>query len=394
MTSVSTSSEFATTTPAPQVELHQTEFNSLPEQQPPKLAERGWLHGRSPSRGPINVIAHQAALIQIVSHSESNRQVEVGGAMVGSVYQFKGEIFVEIEAVLPAVSGDHGPSHFTFSADSWAQLQRDRASEYPQLEIVGWFHTHPGLGVFYSGDDVIVHSAAFTLPWHVGLVLDPVRNEAGFFGWSSGGITPLPGFYELLESETQAVVDWQMVRTSVWNESYQDRLEEERSIVSDWQQSRHGRWGLIVGSLGLILGFFLLVGWVVPLTRQVQQLEALSLSLADATLTKNAAACPDPNLRILIPEADGTIKSGSEVTVMGTADHSDAFRYRVEVRPVGTEPWTLINAQRQDKTLGSLATWDTTPHLPATYEMRLTAVDRNNVRLVNTALCLISFELR
>ena len=92
----------------------------------------------------------------------------------------------EVKAALPAVSSDHGPVHFTFSADSWARLHRDRTAHYAQLDIIGWFHTHPGLGVFYSSDDVVVHTAAFTLPWHVGLVVDPLGNHASYFGWQDG----------------------------------------------------------------------------------------------------------------------------------------------------------------------------------------------------------------
>jgi proteasome lid subunit RPN8/RPN11 len=302
-------------------------------------------------------------------------------------------------AALPAVSGSHGPIHFTFDADSWTQLQRDQAEQYPKLDIIGWFHTHPGLGVFYSGDDVVVHSAAFTLPWHVGLVVDPIRNEASFFGWRKGELAPSAGFYELLDTP-DPVVDWQMVRTSVWHETYEEHLAAEQGLspyadssVTDWQPKQQP-WGLIMGALGLLLSFFLLVGWVVPLTKQVNQLEALTLTLADQTLADNAAACPDPNLRILSPLAGSNVQVGSEIDVVGTAVYPEADRYRVEVRPAGAELWALVGEKRASTDLGTIATWDTTPHQPAAYEMRLTAVDRNNIRLTNSATCLVTLELQ
>jgi proteasome lid subunit RPN8/RPN11 len=305
---------------------------------------------------------------------------------------------VEIMAALPAVSGSHGPIHFTFNADSWTQLQRDRTERYPKLDMVGWFHTHPGLGVFYSGDDVVVHSAAFTLPWHVGLVVDPVNNEASFFGWHKGQLAPSAGFYELLDTP-ESVVDWRMVRTSVWQETYEEHLAGEqglepysRSETANWQPKQQN-WGLIAGALGLLLSFFLLVGWVVPLTRQVNQLEALTLTLADQTLTENVAACPDPNLRILSPAMGDVVRVGSEVDVVGTAVHAEAYRYRVEVRPEGADLWSLAGDKRTDTDLGTIATWNTTPHQPAVYEMRLTAVDRNNIRLAHTEMCLIEIVL-
>ncbi len=370
---------------------------ALPERQPPNLLEIGWLHGRSPRTDPLTVITHPEALAQISVHSGSDLGVELGGALLGSVYRHVGVVYVEIQAALPAVSADHGPIHFTFTADSWTQLQADREEHYPHLEIVGWFHTHPGLGVFYSGDDVVVHSAAFTLPWQVGLVLDPVRNEAAFFGWNAGRLTPLAGFYELVDPEAGASVNWRMVRTSVWQETYEEHLAHERETpdyapAADWR-ANPAQWGLIVGALGLLLSFFLLVGWVVPLTKQVNQLEALTLTLADRTLTENAAACPDPNLRILSPLTGSSVRAGSALDVVGTAVHPAAYRYRVEVRPAGTDSWLLVDDKRQDTSLGVLATWDTTPHQPAAYEMRLTAVDRNNIRLSNSNVCLININL-
>ncbi|MCP4428941.1 MAG: hypothetical protein GY803_31030 [Chloroflexi bacterium] len=380
-----------------------SETHTLPERQPPDLLEKGWLHGRSPRTDSVAIITRPEALAQIVAHSHSDLGVELGGTLLGSVYQHDGEVYVEVQAALPADTGDHGPIHFTFTADSWTQLQRDHAEKYPHLEIVGWFHTHPGLGVFYSGDDVVVHSAAFTLPWHVGLVIDPVRNEAAFFGWNKGQLTPLAGFYELVDLEAGATVDWRMVRTSVWQETYEEHLAMERDAaeyapVADWRSAQWGqtepaRWGLIVGALGLILSFFLLVGWVVPLTKQVNQLETLALTLADETLLENAAACPDPQLRILSPMTGSSVRVGSELDVMGTAVHPEAYRYRIEVRPAGTDSWLLVDDQRQDTNLGVLATWDTIPHQPAAYEMRLTAVDRNNIRLTNSVDCQIQIEI-
>ena len=393
MTSASISSETA-----PYVDMPEPEVSGLPERQPPNLAKMGWLHGRSPNNEQI-IIMRQDALRQVVDHSHSNLHVELGGALLGQAYRYQNQIYVDVVAALPAVSGSHGPVHFTFNADSWTQLQRDRSEQYPKLDIIGWFHTHPGLGVFYSGDDVVVHSAAFTLPWHVGLVVDPVGNEASFFGWHKGELAPSAGFYELLEAD-QPVVDWHMVRTSVWQESYEEHLASEqglgpysRSEVTNWQPTQQ-RWGLIVGALGLLLSFFLLVGWVVPLTRQVNQLETLTLTLADQTLAENTIACPNPNLRILSPVAGSGVRVGDEVAVVGTAVHPEAYRYRVEVRPVGADLWSLVGDKRASTDLGTIATWDTSPHQPAAYEMRLTAVDRNNIRLTNSAMCLITLELQ
>jgi len=412
MTSASTYSERRTTddTSASSVQAGRpatkdAEVEGLPERPRPLLAEKCLLHGTEPGPDQVHVIVRPAALAQIAAHSVSNLRSELGGALLGQVYRHQSTVFVDVAAALVAISGDHGPIHFTFSADSWSQLQKDRAEQYPELAIVGWFHTHPGLGVFYSSDDVVVHSAAFTLPWHVGLVVDPVQQEACFFGWTGGQLEPLNGFYEWTNGQRASAVNWQVVRTAVWQgaEGYDHGPEDpaagaqlHRRVYTSGSQwpalsPLMGWLGLAAGSLGLLLAFFLLVGWVLPLARQVGYLQSAVLTLADNAA--NAAACPDPNLRLLAPAMGQVVSAGSRVAIIGTADVPEAARYRAEVRPAGTDAWSLVNARSRDTSLGLLAEWDTTPHTPALYELRLTAVDRNNVRLANTALCLITVEV-
>ena len=384
-----------------------SEVGGLPERPRPPLAEKCLLHGTEPGADQVHVIVRPAALAQIAAHSDSNLRSELGGALLGQAYRHQGTVFVDVDAVLPAVSGDHGPIHFTFSADSWSQLQKDRAEQYPELAIVGWFHTHPGLGVFYSSDDVVVHSAAFTLPWHVGLVVDPVRQEACFFGWAGRQLEPLDGFYEWSDGQHSSAVNWQVVRTAVWHgaEGYDHDPEYPATgaQLNPRVYASSSRWpalsplmgwlGLTAGVLGLLLTFSLLVGWVLPLTRQVGYLQSAVQTLADNG-AGNAAACPDPDLRLLTPALGHVVPAGSRVEMIGTANVPEAARYRVEVRPAGTDTWSLVNARRQDISLGLLAEWDTTPHMPALYEVRLTAVDRNNVRLASTPPCLVTIEVR
>ncbi len=213
----------------PEQDLHieASQYLMLPRAQPPRQDDC-LLHGDKPAADDaISVIVTQEALQQIKAHCESNLKYELGGVLLGRPYHSNRKIFVQIEAAVPAVTDDSGPVHFTFTADAWAQIHVDR-SAWPDLEIVGWYHTHPDLGVFYSADDEVVHSAAFTQPWHVGLVVDPVRNQASFFAWFEQQIRPLAGFYELIpatagrENEMpRAIVDWDVVIEKSWLNSGQ-----------------------------------------------------------------------------------------------------------------------------------------------------------------------------
>lgn len=207
----------------PEHDLHieDSQYLTLPQGQPPRQDDC-LLHGALPDAEEVNVVITQTALKQVEAHCHSNTRVELGGVLLGRPFHNNRQIFVQIEAAIPALTDDNGPVHFTFTADAWAQIHVDRTA-YPDLEIVGWFHTHPDLGVFYSADDEVVHAAAFTQPWHVGLVVDPVRNQGSFFAWKNEVVKPVPGFYELIPASAgsdnevpRAVVDWDVVIDESW----------------------------------------------------------------------------------------------------------------------------------------------------------------------------------
>jgi proteasome lid subunit RPN8/RPN11 len=49
------------------------------------------------------------------------------------------------------------------------------------MQVVGWYHSHPNLGAFFSGTDRTTQRGFFGHPYSVGLVVDPVRNEKAWF---------------------------------------------------------------------------------------------------------------------------------------------------------------------------------------------------------------------
>jgi proteasome lid subunit RPN8/RPN11 len=405
MTSTSTYSEPRkpeTATPPPPQPTIPAEVQNLPERQPP-LSDKCWLHGKKGGQGQVWLIAHRAALSQIDEHAHSNLQSELGGALLGKAYRYQKIVFVEVMAAIPVVSNDRGPIHFTFSADAWPKIQQDRNEHYPDLEIVGWFHTHPGLGVFYSSDDVVVHSAAFTLPWHVGLVVDPIHKEAAFFGWEQGSLAPLSGFYELIEEQAgQPAVDWRAVETAVWHHRHEEEFYNEDRLSSHQPSSTSTPvtalsnvtiLAIAVAIMGLVLSLALLLGWVWPLRQQVNNLEGVTLLLAEQVV-ENTAVCPNPAIRVLTPINGSQATIGDNVTFVGTATHADTNRFQLAVRPinVGAE-WTLVNELRRDVSFGRLGLWDTTENRAATYEVRLTAVNRDNTILATAPVCTIEIEL-
>jgi proteasome lid subunit RPN8/RPN11 len=71
-------------------------------------------------------------------------------------------------------------------SDSWPTLWRAFVSPDGDPGIIGWYHSHPGHGVFLSGKDRATQATWFTLPWHIALVVDPLRHEAAAFAGPEG----------------------------------------------------------------------------------------------------------------------------------------------------------------------------------------------------------------
>ncbi|HFC12743.1 MAG TPA: hypothetical protein ENJ56_07855 [Anaerolineae bacterium] len=234
------------------------QYLMLPQGRPPRQDDC-LLHGALPDAEDVNVVVSQQALKQIVAHCHSNTRVELGGVLLGRPYHNNRQIFVEVEVAIPAITTDNGPVHFTFTADVWAQIHVD-CSQYPDLEIVGWFHTHPDLGVFYSADDEVVHAAAFTQPYHVGLVVDPLRNQGSFFAWRDGVVQPIPGFYELIPAEAgnehevpRAIVDWEIVIDKSWFMPTRSENPAPGLVYQDGDLAIHPMLPLVVSTLALLL---------------------------------------------------------------------------------------------------------------------------------------------
>jgi hypothetical protein len=66
-----------------------------------------------------------------------------------------------------------------------------RAALQPGEVVVGWFHSHPGIGAFFSGTDRRTQAGFFHHPFSLGWVIDPQRREqAWFVGRASRALAP------------------------------------------------------------------------------------------------------------------------------------------------------------------------------------------------------------
>lgn len=116
---------------------------------------------------------------QIRQHARGCSTAEVCGVLIGS--EAHGE--TSVEASIPGAKAVQGGSHVTFTQDTWEHIYRIKDRDYPEARIVGWYHSHPGFGVFLSDHDTFIHKNFFSAPRQVAWVYDPHSDEEGCFGW-------------------------------------------------------------------------------------------------------------------------------------------------------------------------------------------------------------------
>ena len=73
-----------------------------------------------------------------------------------------------------------------FNIDILVNSVLEVQDKYPDLLVVGWFHTHPGHGVFLSDPD-IRSQGQFKKPYQFAMVMDTCSEniDVGFFTWKS-----------------------------------------------------------------------------------------------------------------------------------------------------------------------------------------------------------------
>lgn len=124
---------------------------------------------------------------QIRQHARAHLKTEVCGMLIGS----KEGGALQVAACIAGKNAAQAGTHVTFTQDTWEHIYRIKDEQYPESRIVGWYHSHPGFGVFLSDHDTFIHRNFFSAPEQIAWVYDPHSDEEGFFGWRNGQIIRL-----------------------------------------------------------------------------------------------------------------------------------------------------------------------------------------------------------
>lgn len=146
------------------------------------LTQIGTLHPHAPA-----IYVHQNVLAHAVGYSETDLKRERGGFLLGGLHHDR-QVYIEVRAFLPATATESRAMSLRFTHDTWAAMTRRAEADHPDELVLGWQHTHPGLGVFLSAYDLFIHRHFFSQPWQIALVVDPRARKFGFFQWHDGRV--------------------------------------------------------------------------------------------------------------------------------------------------------------------------------------------------------------
>ncbi|HEX8325571.1 MAG TPA: Mov34/MPN/PAD-1 family protein [Tepidisphaeraceae bacterium] len=132
------------------------------------------------------VVVQRSALNAIHAHGRQDTAVEICGVLVGELRHDRVSPYLLITAHIPGDKATSRETQVTFTAETWNQIQAAMETQYVGKKVVGWYHTHPGFGVFLSGMDLFIQDNFFNLAWQVAWVYDPIAEIDGVFVWRGG----------------------------------------------------------------------------------------------------------------------------------------------------------------------------------------------------------------
>jgi proteasome lid subunit RPN8/RPN11 len=115
----------------------------------------------------LPVVISSDVLRRIRQHARSQSKTEVCGVLIGQEHDGR----LEIDACIPGVNAAQAGTHVTFTQDTWEHIYKIKDKDYPDERIIGWYHSHPGFGVFLSDHDTFIHKNFFSSPQQVAWVL-------------------------------------------------------------------------------------------------------------------------------------------------------------------------------------------------------------------------------
>jgi len=134
-----------------------------------------------PDKGELRIAVEKRAYAAIIGHAVLEPEVEVCGVLVGTLLQDAHGDFLHVTSAIRGEAAKQQGAQVTFTHETWNHIHREMDAHHPAEQIVGWYHTHGGFGIFLSEMDAFIQRNFFSAPHQVAFVFDPLAGSEGFF---------------------------------------------------------------------------------------------------------------------------------------------------------------------------------------------------------------------
>lgn len=145
-------------------------------------------------RGDLLVKVAARALAASEASAKAVAPLTCAGVLLGTVSQTGDTWLVEVREALP-FNVTPEVHRVRVTRHAWQEMLAVRAAHHADLRVVGWYHSHPGVGVSFSDADAFVQRYFFPADWQVACVIDPDRRDAQFFSRRGRNVSPLGAFW-------------------------------------------------------------------------------------------------------------------------------------------------------------------------------------------------------
>lgn len=127
------------------------------------------------------IFLSEGVLSQMIDHADDSldSDSEIMGLMIGRFYRDEKGTFAEVSRVLTSdLVADEVSVRFDRTAFDSIELDEGEC-------VVGWYHSHLGIGCFMSETDTATQKGVFGEGPGFALVIDPIRKEMKMFDSAS-----------------------------------------------------------------------------------------------------------------------------------------------------------------------------------------------------------------
>ena len=254
------------------------------------------------STQPVVVMEAEVAR-KIRQHARTSMKAEVCGVLIGNTEHER----MTVEACIAGINAAQGGAHVTFTQDTWEHIYKIKDKEYPEDKIVGWYHSHPGFGVFLSEHDLFIQQNFFSNPQQVAWVYDPHTDEEGCFGWIGSNIEKLSairvGYSQNVEITGSAAQDFEGDDDGALD-SMVHKDHDQRPAEPAWMKWTTQFLGYAAAILlGLVSGYALRNWQVSPVLESYQQIMEHPIDACHVLLQPYISMPPEQNGIVAAPQA-------------------------------------------------------------------------------------------